>query len=146
MSSALSQCLGVRVLVVDDFQPFRESVSEILRERPDLRIIAEASDGIEAVEKATKLTPDLILLDIGLPGLDGLEAAKRIHAAVPGTKILFVSMNSNVVVRAALDSGSTGYVFKADAGRELLIAIDAILQGRRFISSGISGRQMTGFN
>ncbi len=142
MSFASPQFAPVRILVVDDFKDFRDFVSTRLRHRPDLRIIGEAADGLDAVQKATELTPDLILLDIGLPGLDGLEAATRIHAAVPGTKIVFVSMNSNaVVVRAALDGGPRGYVLKADAGRELLTAIDAVLQGRRFVSSGLDGRE-----
>jgi DNA-binding NarL/FixJ family response regulator len=129
------------VLIVDDFQPFREAVSEILRQRPQLRIVGEASDGLEAVQKAIELMPDLILLDIGLPGIDGLEASKRIHAVVPGAKIIFVSMNgSAVIMRAALSNGATGYVLKADAGSELLTAIEAAFQGRRFVSSGLAGR------
>ncbi len=84
------------------------------------------------------------MLDIGLPGLDGLEAAKRIHEAVPSTKILFVSMNSNaVVVRAAMSNGGSGYVLKTDSASELLTAIDTVLQGKRFVSSGVSSFEST---
>lgn len=136
--------MSVRILVVDDFQPFREFVSAALGEKLEYRIVGEASDGLEAVNKAKGLSPDLVLLDIGLPGIDGLEAAKRIHAAVPGTKILFVSMNSNaVLVRVALSNGAKGYVLKTDAGRELVTAIEAVLQGRRFVSSGVADSGQT---
>jgi two-component system NarL family response regulator len=126
---------------VDDFQPFRQFVLSTLQERPDWQVICEVADGLEAVQKARELKPDLILLDIGLPHLSGIEAAKQICQVVPGTKILFLSQNNDAdVVRAALSNGAQGYVLKADAGKELLPAIEAVLQGERFVSSGLAGR------
>lgn len=84
----------VRVLVVDDYEPFRRFVCSTLRKRPELQIIGEASDGLEAVHKAEDMQPDLIVLDIGLPTLDGIEAARRIRKLSPQSKILFVSQES----------------------------------------------------
>ena len=131
----------VRILVVEDFEPFRRYVCATLQARPEWRIIGEASDGLEAVHKAEELRPDLILLDIGLPTMDGIEAAKRISTLVPGAKVLFVSQQKNAdVVAAALSNGAKGYVLKANAGRELMPAVEAVLEGRRFVGSGVMQR------
>jgi DNA-binding NarL/FixJ family response regulator len=137
----------VSILVADDFQPFRQFVFSTLQERPDCQVICEVADGLEAVQKARELKPDLILLDMGLPHLNGIEAAKQICQVVPGTKILFLSQNNDAdVVRAALRSGGRGYVLKADAGSELWPAIEAVLQGKQFVSSGLAGRVQTNLN
>jgi DNA-binding NarL/FixJ family response regulator len=131
---------SVRILVVDDFAPWRQQVCSILGARPELRVIAEAADGLEAVQKAQGLQPDLVLLDIGLPKLNGLEVARRVSNLCPRSKILFVSQeNSGEVVRGALAIGAKGYVVKIDAGRELLIAVNTILRGEQFVSSSLSG-------
>ena len=128
---------SIRVLVVDDFEPFRRVVCSALEQMPDLQVIGQASDGLEAVQKAQELKPDLILLDIGLPTVNGIEAAHQISRLLPGATILFVSQNNDAdVVAAALGNGAQGYVLKADAGSELLPAIKAILRGERFVSSG----------
>jgi len=104
-----------------------------------LLLAGEAADGLEAVQKASELKPDLILLDIGLPGLNGIEAAKQIRQAVPGAKILFLTLNSDPdVARVALDTNAKGYVLKADAGSELWPAIEAVLHGKQYFSSGLS--------
>ncbi len=129
----------VRILLVDDSEPFRDIVRSMLRERPELQVSAEASDGLAAVQMAEELRPDLILLDIGLPKLNGIEAAKRIHLLVPGSVIIFLTINSNVrVVQAALSNGAKGYVLKLDTVRELYTAIEAVLQGAQFVSSGVT--------
>src|SRR5262249_10295126 len=131
----------VRVLAVDDFESFRRFAASQLGKRPELQIIGEASDGSEAVEKAEALQPDLVLLDIGLPKLNGFEAARRIRKHSPDSKILFISQDSSVdTVHAALETGASGYIVKSDAGRELLPAVDAILRGEQFIGSRFSGR------
>ena len=105
----------VRVLVVDDYEPWRQQVCSILQIQPELRVVAEAGDGLEAVQKAQELKPDLILLDIGLPNLNGLEAAKQIRQAAPDAQIIFLTQNSDRdVVRAALSTGAQGYVLKTD--------------------------------
>jgi DNA-binding NarL/FixJ family response regulator len=130
----------VAVLVVEDFDPFRQFVCSTLGKRPELQIVGEASDGLEAVRKAEQLQPDLILLDIGLPSLNGIEAAQRIRELSPRSKILFVSQESSAdVVQKALSLGAAGYIAKVDAGSELLAAVEAVRQGRQFISSGLSG-------
>jgi DNA-binding NarL/FixJ family response regulator len=104
----------------------------------DVQVIAEASDGLEAVKIARELKPDVILLDLGLPSLNGMEASTRISKTASGTKILFLTGNNDTeVVRAALSNGAYGYVLKADAGSELLPAIKALLRGEKFVSSGI---------
>ena len=131
---------SVRVLVVDDFEPWRQQVCSILQTQRELRVVAEAADGLEAVQKAQELQPDLILLDIGLPNLDGLEAAKRIRQVDPGAKILFLTQNGDKkIVQAALRTGAHGYVLKTDAGSELLPAVAGVLGGDDFVSSGIEG-------
>ena len=129
-----------RVLVVDDFEPSRCFVCSTLEKVPGLQVICEVSDGLEAVQKAEALKPDLILLDIGLPSLNGIEAARRIRKLVPDCKILFLSQESSAdVVQEALTLGALGYVVKARAGTELLAAVQTVLQGKQFVSSGLSG-------
>ena len=126
----------IRILIVDDFKDWRRQLHSLLKARPTWQIIDEASDGPEAVQKAEDLKPDLILLDIGLPKLNGIEAAKQIRQRSPSSKIIFLSQNSDGdVVRAALDTGALGYVRKIDAGRELLPAVNAVLRGEQFIGS-----------
>jgi DNA-binding NarL/FixJ family response regulator len=131
---------STRALVVDDFEPFRRFVCSTLEQIPDLQVIGEALDGLEAVQKAEELRPDLIVLDIGLPKLHGLEAAKRIHQVAPDARIIFLTLNRDKdVVQAALRNGAQGYVLKADAASELLAAVAAVLSGDRFLSLGIKG-------
>ena len=127
---------SIRVMVVEDFQPFRRFVCLNLEQRPELRVTCEVSDGLEAVQKAHELKPDLILLDICLPTLNGIEAARRILAIAPESKIIFSSAETSAaIVQAAMKVGAWGYVFKTQAGVDLLLAIDSVLSGMRFISS-----------
>ena len=134
----------VRVLVVDDHQPFRNFVCSTLQARPELQVVGEASDGLEAVQKAKELQPDLICLDIGMPTLNGIEAAHRISQLVPAAKILFISQgNDEEVVEAVLSNGAKGYVLKLDADRELLLAVESVLRGQRFTSAGITRLRAT---
>jgi DNA-binding NarL/FixJ family response regulator len=131
-----SDLSSIRILIIDDFKDWRLQVRLLLQSRTEFQLIAEASDGSEAVQKAEELKPDLILLDIGLPKLNGIEAARRIRQCSPTSKIIFLSQNSDVdVVRAALSSGALGYVRKIDAGRQLLLAVEAVLRGEQFVSS-----------
>ena len=130
----------VRVLVVDDYEPFRRFVCSTLAKRPNLKVIGEASDGLEAVRKAEELKPDLIVLDIGLPTLNGIEVARRIRKLCPECKILFMSLESSAgVAQEAFSLGALGYIVKANAGSELLVAVEAVCQGRQFVSRGLSG-------
>ncbi len=126
----------VRVLVVDDYEPFRRFVRSTLKKGPDWQVIGEASDGLEAVQKAEELRPDLIVLDIGLPKLDGIEAARRIRKISPESKILVLTQESSAdVVQEVLSLGILGYVVKAKAGGDLLAAVEAVLLGKHFVSS-----------
>lgn len=124
-----------KILVVEDSDRVRQFVILSLRQRAEFQLIYEALDGLEAVERAEELKPDLILLDIGLPHVNGIEAARRIRRVSPNSKILFVSQESSAdVVQEALHLGAQGYLFKADAACELLPAVDAVLQGRQYLS------------
>jgi DNA-binding NarL/FixJ family response regulator len=115
---------SVRILLVDDYEPWRKNISSELRKMSEFQIVGEVTDGVEAVQRAQELKPDLILLDIGLPGLNGIEVANRLHQLVPQAKILFLTENHDAeVVRAALSDGARGYVVKVDSGSELLPAI-----------------------
>ena len=125
----------VRILVVDDFEPWRRFISTAIQPEPQLHLIGEVSDGLEAVQKAKELKPDLILLDIGLPKLDGMAAARQIRTCSPKSKILFVSQESSAaVVKEAMELGA-GFVVKTDAGTELLAAVKEVVSGKQFLSS-----------
>jgi DNA-binding NarL/FixJ family response regulator len=129
----------IRVLVVDDFEPFRRLVAKVLQRQPELQIICEVSDGLEAVQKAEEMQPDLVVLDIGLPNLNGIEAAQRICELSPKSKILFLSQETSPdVVLGALASGGSGYVLKINARKELLTAVNAVLGGKRFIGASLN--------
>ena len=124
---------SIRVLIVEDFEPFRRFIRSTLEKRCELEIVCEVSDGLVAVQEAEALQPDLILLDIGLPTMSGIEAARQIRTLAKLAKILFVSQeSSNDIVREALSLGR-GYVVKSRAGNELLAAVDAVLLGKQFI-------------
>ena len=129
---------AVRILVVDDYEPFRRFVCSTLEKRPEWQIVGEASDGLEAVQKAEKQQPDLIVLDLGLPTLNGIEVARQIRKLSPESKIVVLTQESSAdVVQEVRSAGVLGYVLKAHAGSELLVAVDAVLQGREFIGSGL---------
>jgi DNA-binding NarL/FixJ family response regulator len=126
----------IRVLVVEDFEPFRRFICSTLEKKSELQVVCEVSDGLEAVQKAEELQPDLILLDIGLPTLNGIEAARQIRKLAPEAKIIFVSQESSAdVVQEALSLGALGYVVKTHAGSELLAAVDAVLLEKQFVGS-----------
>lgn len=137
----------IRVLVVDDFNPFRQFVCSTLGRRPELQVIGEAADGLEAVQKASELKPDLIVLDIGLPYLNGIAAARQIRKLSPQPRIIFLSQESSAdVVQEAFDLGASGYVVKTHAGTSLLAAVEAVLMGGRYVSSGVSGHKYNDAN
>jgi DNA-binding NarL/FixJ family response regulator len=133
---------NIRILVVDDYAPWRSFLRSTLEKRADLQVIGEVSDGLEAVRQAKALQPDLILLDIGLPTLNGIEAARQIRELAPRTAILFLTQDSSPeVVEEALRLG-LGYVIKVNAG-ELLTAVDEVLHGGKFVSSAAAKQRFT---
>ena len=130
----------VRVLIVDDFDPWRAFVIQHLNEQAHVRVLGCATDGLEGVKKAEELQPDLILLDISLPKLNGIELARKVRKLVPKAKILFLSSNADPdVVRAAFCAGGAGYVLKVDAGGALQAGMEAVLVGKQFVSSSLVG-------
>lgn len=125
-----------RILIVDDCEAWRRMVRTMFQENADWQIICEASDGFEAVQKSKELQPDLILLDVGLPKLNGIEAARQICAIAPRSKILFLSaILYSDVMQEALCIGAQGYVLKSDAAHDLLPAVEAVIEGKRFVCS-----------
>ena len=129
-----------RILVVDDFEPFRRLTRSMLKP-PRFRVVGQASDGPEAVQKAQELQPDLILLDIGLPKLNGLCAAEQMRKVAPRSIILFLTQNnSQDVVQKALDLGALGYLQKTRTQRDLLRAIESVLEGKQFVNTGSKAR------
>ena len=132
----------MRILVVDDFAPWRRFISSFVQKQPGWQVIGEVADGEEAVQKAEALMPDLILLDVGLPKLSGIEAARRICKVAPNSKILFLSAYGSLdVVEEALGTGGSGYLLKASVGSELVRAVEAVCQGSQFVSSRLIGRR-----
>ena len=135
---------AARILLVDDFERWRRFVAALLQKCPEWQIVGEASDGLEAIQKAKEFQPDLIALDIGLPKLNGIEAAPSIRKIAPESKILFLSVNRSLdIAAAALSAGGHGYVVKSDGANELLVAVEGILQGKRFVSSTLKGLDLT---
>lgn len=136
--------MTIRILIVDDYEDWRRTVRQLLQERPELQVICEVSDGLEAVEKAVELKPDLIILDIGLPTLNGIEAARRMKPLSPSSKIIFLSQdNSFDPEELALSTGALGYVHKTDVRSDLLPAIEAVLRGKQFVSRGVKAYKVT---
>jgi DNA-binding NarL/FixJ family response regulator len=132
----------VSVLVVEDFIPFRSFICSTLATGVNLQVICEVGDGLEAVQKTRELRPDLILLDIGLPTLNGMLAAREI-CKFSKSKIIFVTQESGAdFVQEALALGAWGYVVKARASTDLLAAVDAVCDGRKFVSDGF-GQKLT---
>ena len=130
---------STRVLLIDDYAPLRRLVRATLQEIPELQIVGEAADGLEAVQKFQKLHPNLVVIDVGLPALNGIEAARRMRESAPGLKILFVSENySWQVAEEAFRAGASGYVVKSDIARDLLVAVKSVIAGRRFVSTSLA--------
>ena len=133
----------LRILIADDYEVWRRQVLSLFQTQPEWQVIAEATDGSEAIQKAEELKPDLIVLDIGLSKLNGIEVALQTRRTSPGTKIVFLSQHNDLdVVRAALGTAE-GYVSKMDFRRDFLPAIEAVLRGQQFVSSSLKGLELT---
>jgi DNA-binding NarL/FixJ family response regulator len=129
----------IRILIVDDFQPWRREIRSMLQRKPGYQVIGEASDGLDAVHKSAELEPDLILLDIGLPKLNGIEAARQILRARPCSKIVFLSEHSyRELVQEALELGAKAYIRKSDVGTDLWPGVEAVFQDKQFVSRNLA--------
>jgi len=134
-TGGLQNMLQPTTLIVEDSEEYCRFLLLTLQEKTHCQIIGQAADGLEAVKQAEELQPDLILLDLGLPKLNGMDAARQIRNLAPNSKILFVTQNDSVeTMQLALRSGASGYLLKSD-GMELPTALEIIMQGKRFVSS-----------
>ena len=133
----------IRVLLVDDFADWRSGVHAKLQEDPRLQVVGFAADGVEGILQAKELQPDLILLDIGLPKMDGIRAAREIRKIATKSKIVFLSQeNDPDIVRAAIDAGGHGYVLKSEACCELVAAVLAVMVGKKFLSRSVADHRV----
>jgi DNA-binding NarL/FixJ family response regulator len=136
----------LRILIADDHEVARRGIRALLESHPGWEVCGEARDGREAVELASKEKPDVILLDIGMPNLNGLEAARQILAASPDLAILILTMHdSDQVVREVLRAGARGFLLKSDAGRDLVAAVEALQLQRTFFTTRVSQMVLNGF-
>ncbi len=137
---------AVRILVADDHEVVRRGVRALLEGEPGWEVCDEAITGREAVEKAKRLTPDIVILDIGMPELNGLDAARQIRKLVPSSEVLILTMHeSEQTVREVLAAGARGYVLKSDAGRDLIAAVNALRQHKPFFASSVTGVVLDGY-
>jgi DNA-binding NarL/FixJ family response regulator len=129
----------LRVMVVEDHAPFRSMICKLLQRQVDVRIVGEAADGLDAIRQAEALRPDVVVLDINLPKLNGLDVAGRLRTLVPDAKLMFVTIESSLeVVEQAYSTGAHGYVYKPRALRDMVPVLDAIIRGGRFVSGGLA--------
>ena len=134
-SAAIARATKIRVLVVEDHDVVRQEFCRLLREQSDLEVVCEVGDGEKAIRRAGELQPDVVMLDISLPSLDGFTTARHIRSVAPAAQILFVSQHDTIqMVREALRAGGRGYVVKLDAVEDLIPAVRAVSMKKRFIS------------
>ena len=127
--------MSIRILVVDDHALVREGLTSLLKKQADFKVVGEAGDGVEAIQLAETLEPDIIVLDVGMPGMDGIETARRILKSCPGTHILALSMHGEQdFVTTMFAVGANGYILKDSAFKELVNAIRTVIDGQKYIS------------
>lgn len=136
----------LRILIADDHEVVRQGIVGMLTSRRDWEVCGQASDGREAIKMVEKLKPDLVILDITMPGLNGIDTARQIRKMLPDIKILIYSMHyAERLVQEVFQAGADGYVLKTDAGKHLVQAIETIMSGQRFVSSKVSEVIFEGF-
>jgi len=137
---------AVSLLVADDHEIVRRGIRAVIKEQSEWQIVAEAKDGRDAVTKAAEFQPDVAILDITMPSLNGLDAAKQIAKLSPHTKILILTVHeSDQLIRQALDAGASGYIFKTDASFDLIIAVKALLSAKAFFTPKVSQMVLNGY-
>lgn len=130
---------SIRILVADDHEVVRRGVCTLLGREADFSVVCETADGVQAVAKAKELQPDLIVLDISMPGMDGFEAARSIRKVSPASEIVFLSQHDSVeVVRQSFQAGARGYVVKSDIAQELITALRAAIQKKQYLNERLS--------
>jgi len=136
----------LRILIADDHEVARRGIRALLESHPGWEVCGEAADGRDAVSIASRLKPDLVLLDIGMPSLNGLDATRQIIAAVPQTRVLILTMHdSEQVVREVLAAGALGFLLKSDAGRDLLAAVESLQNRRTFFTRRVAQLVLEGY-
>jgi DNA-binding NarL/FixJ family response regulator len=131
--------MALNVFIVEDHTLVRSGIRALLQAAPNLNVVGEASNGRDAVEMIQQLQPDLVLMDVAMPELNGIDAARQVHAAVPSARIIMLSMHEDrQYVFESLKAGATGYVLKSAAFQDLIAAIDTVMSNRNYISPGLS--------
>jgi DNA-binding NarL/FixJ family response regulator len=129
----------ISTLIADDHDLMRQGIRSLLESHPNIEVCAEAKDGFEAVERAVENRPDVVVLDVSMPRMNGLEAAREIRKRLPETQILiFTVHDTDEMVREILDAGAHGYILKSDASSQLAAAVEAVSQRNLYFSSGVS--------
>ena len=138
--------MGFRILVADDHEVVRRGLCALLQSRPEWEICGEAADGREAVEKAGSLKADAVIIDIGMPVLNGLEATRQIMKANPHVKVLVLTLHdSDQVIREVLDAGARGFLLKSDAARDLISAVQALRRDNTYFTSKVAEMVLEGY-
>jgi len=131
--------MSIKILITDDHQLFREGIVNLLSASPQIEIVGQAENGQEAIEKAKILKPDIVIMDLNLPVLNGVEATRILHTELPATRILILSMHAEKhFIKEALEAGATGYLFKDCTYNQLTEAINAVYQGNKYLSAKIT--------
>jgi DNA-binding NarL/FixJ family response regulator len=138
--------MKLRILIVDDHEVVRRGLCSLLQSHEGWEICGEATDGREAVEKAKQLKPDVVVLDVGMPNLNGLAATRQLAQQDPRCKIIVLTItDSDQVIREALDAGARGFVLKSDAARDLVTAVEALQRNRMFFTPRVNDMVLAGF-
>src|SRR5580692_3113785 len=136
----------LKLLLADDHEIVRQGLRSMLEAQRECQVVGEASDGRQAVTMAKELSPDVVILDIAMPSLNGLEATRQILKARPQTKVLILTMHeADSVIREVLDAGARGYILKTDAGRDLVTAVESLRRNKAFFTSRVSQMILDGF-
>ncbi|MDP3441472.1 MAG: response regulator transcription factor [Ignavibacteria bacterium] len=131
--------MTIRILITDDHQLFREGIANLLSASTHIEIVAQAENGQEAIEKAKKLKPDIVIMDLNLPVINGVDATRILHQELPKTKVLVLSMHAEKsYIKEALEAGAFGYLFKDCTYDQLIEAINTVYQGKKYLSAKIT--------
>jgi DNA-binding NarL/FixJ family response regulator len=137
---------SLRILIADDHEVARQGIRALVESHPGWEVCAEAKDGREAAEICSKLQPDIVLMDVGMPNLNGLDAARQILGTAPDTRILILTMHdTDQVVRDVLSAGARGFLLKSDAGRDLITAVEALQHHRTFFTTKVAQMVLDGY-